>query len=97
MYSIGHAQKIHLLVLGIVAGLKELVDEDYTEEMVVIAWLSLFIETDKGNGVSRHVRRLIHKSEQRLGVDEELKVRIGDMMDEMVRFLLSDEDILKST
>ena len=83
MYSIGHAQKIHLLVLGIVAGLKELVDEDYTEEMVVIAWLSLFIETDKGSGVSRHVQHLIHKAEKHLGIEEELISRVEELMEEM--------------
>ncbi|HBH36269.1 MAG TPA: alpha-1-antitrypsin [Gammaproteobacteria bacterium] len=79
---------------GTIERLNKLVDEGYTEEMIVIAWLNWFIDSGEGSGVSRHVQRIVHKSEKRLGVGEELKVRIDDLMDERARFLFSDEDIL---
>jgi len=70
------------VALEIVAELKELVDEDYTEEMVVIAWLSWFIDSGEGSGVSRHVKRLIHKAEKHLGIEGELISHVEELIEE---------------
>ncbi len=64
--------------------LSELVEEGYTEEVVTIAWLSVFIDSDKGSAISRHMRRLIHKAEKRLAIGHDLKNRIEVMMEAIV-------------
>lgn len=61
--------------------LNELVEEAYPEEMVIIAWLSVLIDSDEGSAASRHVRRLIHKAQKRLDIGGELKAQIGELMD----------------
>jgi hypothetical protein len=63
------------------------------DERRVTAWLNWLIDSGEGRGVSRHVRRLIHKSEKRLGVSEEVKVRIDDLMEEIERLQLYRDDI----
>lgn len=62
--------------------LSKLADKGYVEEMIVTAWLSWFIDSDIGCGVSRHVRRLIHKREKQLGISEELISRVEELMEE---------------
>ncbi len=42
------------------------------------------VDSDKGNAISRHVGRLIHKAEKRLGVGEDLKDKIEALMEAMV-------------
>lgn len=42
--------------------LKELERGGYSEEVVAITWLSIFIDIDEGRSVCRQVRRLVHKA-----------------------------------
>ncbi len=64
----------------ILDSLKALVEAGYQEEMIVIAWLSLFINTEDGHDVSRHVRRLIHKAEKKMKIESVLKRRVSELL-----------------